>query len=242
MRHSRNLQPQFTVQYTASKAGAYLSYQSHKCENKMEVKIKLIHENDILTYNLDPKSTILNLKEKIAEEEGSEIDRQRLFYNFVLLSDETILEELGDATFYLSLPTAGAHKVKIESSQETFIIVGTTSNFKIFPILPNVCETIKAGKFAVVRNQENQENGLVYYARRYTVKNDCQIKCQNGKVFEIQENGVEVELEGELKIFQSGKNVGKLKKVGELLNLGANAANLIASVTEFALSLASCVA
>ena len=208
----------------------------------MEVKIKLIHETDILTYNIDPKSTILNLKEKIDDEEGLEIDRQRLFYNFVLLSDETVLEELDDATFYLSLPTAGAHKVKIESSQETFIIVGTTSNFKIFPILPNVCETIKAGKFAVVRNQENQENGLVYYARRYTVKNDCQIKCQNGKAFEIQENGVEVELEGELKVFQSGKNVGKLKKVGELLNLGANAANLIASVTEFALSLASCVA
>ena len=210
----------------------------------MEVKIKPIHENDILTYNLDPKSTILNLKEKIADEEGLEIDRQRLFYNFVLLSDETVLGEfLDDATFYLSLPTAGAHKVKIESSQETFIIVGTTSNFKIFPILPNVCETIKAGKFAVVRNQENQENGLVYYARRYTVKNDCQIKCKSdGKVFEIQENGVEVELEGELKIFQSGKNVGKLKKVGELLHVGANAANLIASVTEFALSLASCVA
>ena len=58
----------------------------------MEVKIKLIHENDILTYNLDPKSTILNLKEKIADEEGLEIDRQRLFYNFVLLSDETVLK------------------------------------------------------------------------------------------------------------------------------------------------------
>ena len=59
----------------------------------MEVKIKLIHDTDILSYNLDPKSTILNLKEKILEEEGLEIDRQRLFYNFVLLSDETILEE-----------------------------------------------------------------------------------------------------------------------------------------------------
>ena len=217
---------------------------SYQCENKMEVKIKLIHETDILSYNLDPKSTILNLKEKILEEEGLEIDRQRLFYNFVLLSDETILEEFSaDATFYLSLPTAGAHKIKIESSQETFILVGTTSNFKIFPILPNICETIKAGKFAVVRNQEDQENGLVYFARRYIIKNDCQIKCKsNGKVFEIQENGAEVELEGELKIFQLGKNGGKLKKVGELLHLGANAASLIANVTDFALSLASCVA
>ena len=58
----------------------------------MEVKIKPIHETDILTYNLDPKSTILNLKEKIADEEGLEIDRQRLFYNFVLLSDEIIYQ------------------------------------------------------------------------------------------------------------------------------------------------------
>ena len=210
----------------------------------MEVKIKLIHEKDILSFTFDPKSTILDVKEKILDEEGLEIHRQRLFYNFVLLSDDTILEEFSDdPTFFLSLPTAGAHKVKIESSQETFILVGNTSNFQVFPLLPNISETIKAGKFAVVRNQEDQENGLVYFARKYIVKSDCKIQCKsNGKVCMIQENGGEIELEGELKRFQMGKNAGKLKKVGEVLHLGATTASLISNVVDFALSLASCVA
>ena len=43
---------------------------------------------------------------------------------------------------------------------------------------------------------------VVYFARRYIVQKNCQIKCiPDGKVVEIKGNGVEVELEGELKRF-----------------------------------------
>ena len=206
----------------------------------MEVQIKLFHEDDTLSYNLEPKSTILNLKEKILENEGLEITRQKLFYNFVVLSNETknlTKEFADDATFYLSLPTARAPKVKIESSEETFLLVGKSSDFKILPILPNVCETIKAGKFAVVRNQVDEENGsVVYFARRYIVQKNCQIKCiPDGKVVEIKGNGVEVELEGELKRFQMEESTGNLNRVRKYLPV---VTSLITSVISFALNFA----
>ena len=207
--------------------------------DKMEVRIKLYLENETLTLDCDPKDSIADLKEKIFEEDGCEPDRQRLFYKFILVSNDSILEEFPEPEFYLNLPTAGARKIKIESSQETFILIGNTSNFKCLPLLPNIPEVIKAGKFAIVRNQEDK----LYYARKYKIDQDCKINCKSdGKVYMILENGTETELDGELKVYELGQSSGKLKKVTEVLHLSANAASLISSITEFALSIASAVA
>ena len=196
----------------------------------------------------EPTETIAELKKRVEEEEGYEPERQKLFWQFFLLEDNSYVEDFlkdGDA-LTLSLPTATKKPTKLESDKEQFVIHGHSRNFECSLLLPDRPEKIKlkSKKFGVVYHTEGDIGNRVFYVRRYELPKNInkdgttiQLRSQGNDtkvVLVIDEgpNGEEKNLdEVESKTFRESERTGGMT-LKDYLSAGGSIANVFSKTAK----------
>ena len=199
--------------------------------------------NEHFTFEVNQETTILDLKTKLAQEEGFDNPKSiQFFWQCIKLEDHFLAQDLLDKNsdeLYVDFPQYAS--INCEGNAETFVFWKTEGKKKWMKMYPGSTETLKIpsnGKFAVMRNRVSEEQEL-YNARLYHVQNDWEITIRvdndtfSTKVYLIQKEGEEIELiPKDVKQYSTKENKSKLsiflKGASQTLSL----ASFVVSIVE----------
>merc|ERR1711915_27442 len=143
-----------------------------------EMNIKVIEGKNILDFTVDSTDTLVDLKERISDVDGTEVEDQMLYFMGYWLNEDSIC--LGDILSNgdeIVLNTEEEGKDKSSNKQigqkDTWILTEETKELSPQKLESDLSSTIKlkAGKFALLYRSEGDEMGKrKYLAYEYIVK------------------------------------------------------------------------
>ena len=125
-----------------------------------------------MEFTCAASDTVRELKERITEQEYMATTSQTLYCGLMRLEreeEELVVQELLQPRIFLEFPLAGGVGLRqIRVDQDTWVIVGSRTDFQCMKISANTLENIRLpdGVFGIVTHVEGARNG----EKRYTVR------------------------------------------------------------------------
>ena len=158
------------------------------------------NSNEPFSIEIDPDSTVEDVKRKIHEEYDHNPWQQKLFHGFCDLDDTMKVKEVleqGSTITSIIDESVISEILRRAHPDDTLnlpmIIVGGREKLEIIPIKPqrgrklpfSLLSLIKeSNKFALVLNKRGENGEIIFICNIYKVKDESELEIKGGKIFE----------------------------------------------------------